>query len=135
MMGNFYGEFKNTVTRDELQAAGDGIPIFTRNFEVASDCTVQRGMLMAAATPTGVYSLATAADKDKYFVIAREDFEPDAEHLITQGYSMGRFHSNKIITASTDTSVLDALQLELRRQNIHLVDQLDLYGHYNKWDQ
>lgn len=132
-MAEYYGEWADTVTHDDLQAAGDGVSVFTRNFEVASGTVVHRGDLMAAATPTGVYTLATAADTGKYFVIARENFTADNEHKITQGYYSGRFHKEKVKAANENA--LTALELELRRQNILLVKLHDMFGHYDKWAQ
>lgn len=130
----YCGEWGDTVFRDELQAAGDGIPVFLRNVEVADDAEIQRGMLLAASTPEGVYSLAGAGDTGKYFAIARDNFIADSDHQITQAYYHGRFHRDKIITSGgSDTTVLDSLELELRRQNIFLVKLHDYYGHFDKW--
>lgn len=130
--GKYYGSWDG-ITRDELEAAGDGIPKFIRNIDVGSDTVVQRGMLMAATTPTGTYSLATAADTNKFLVIARDDFEADSDHTICQAFTMGRFHSNKIITASSDTAPVSLFEAELRKQGIHLVELHDKFGHYDQF--
>lgn len=134
MSRDYFGTFEG-VTWDDLQAAGDGISTFTRNIEVGSDTTVERGMLMAASTPTGVYSLAGAGDSGKFFAIARENFEADSSHTVTTAFTMGRFHAPKVITTGgSDTSVLAALEPELRRQNLHLVGLQEIYGKYDPWE-
>lgn len=120
------GKLGQTVFEDGLQAGGF-IPIPIRNIEVGSDTVVYRGDLMAAATPAGVYSLATASDTGKYFVIARDNFTASSDSTITQAYTSGEFHAEKIRTSATDTSVLDALELELRRQNIHLTHIKEIF--------
>ena len=131
MSRDYFGTFEG-VKYDDLQAAGDGISTFTRNIEVGSDTVVERGMLMAASTPTGVYSLAGASDTGKFFAIARENFEADSNCSITQAFTMGRFHAPKVMTTGgSDTSVLAALEPELRRQSLYLVGLQEFFGRYD----
>lgn len=129
----YYGHFTG-VQYEDLEAAGDGVPKFLRNVEVAEDAEIKRGMLLAASTSTGTYSLAGAGDSGKFFAVAREDFTADSDHTITQAWTMGRFHAPAVITAGgSDTSVLTSLEPELRRQNIHLVGLKEIYGNYDPW--
>lgn len=133
MMG-YYGEFKNTVTRDELQAATSE-PIELHNINVASDCKIARGTLLAADNATATFKLATAADTGKYLAIAYTDFEASSDLAVTQAYVSGAFHRERIIDGTTDCSVVNALENTLRMQNMRVVSILDLYGHYDKWSQ
>jgi len=115
-MSDWAGNFSGTKF-DEL--IGDTYePTITKNIEVGA--AVERGMLMAATAPTGVYSLATAADTGKSLVVAKENFEPTSDLTITQAYSRGVFNREKIITSASDTSVVDALELEMQRQGLYL---------------
>jgi hypothetical protein len=133
-MGDYYTEFGDTVTRDELQAATPE-PIEIHNIKVANNAKIKRGMLLAATNATSVFSAATAADTSKYLAIAYTDFDADADHTVTQAYVSGAFHREKIIDGTDDYSVTDALENTLRMQNIRVVSLKDLYGHYDKWAQ
>lgn len=131
MSKEYFGTFPG-VREDILEAAGDGIPKFLNNINVASDTTVQRGMLMAASAPTGTFSLAGAGDTNKYFAIARDDFEADSSHTVCQAWVSGRFHREAVITAGgSDTTVLEALEPEMRRQNLHLTSIKQIFGKYD----
>lgn len=133
MSKEYFGTFPGVVNED-LEAAGDGIPKFLNNINVASDATVTRGMLMAATSPGGTFSLASASDTNKYFAIARDDFEADSAHTVCQAWTMGRFHAPSVITTGgSDTTVLRTLEPELRKQNIHLVGLQEIYGKCDPW--
>lgn len=129
----YFGHFPG-VTDDNLEAAGDGVPKFIRNVDVGSDTTIQRGMLLAASTPAGEYHLASALDTGSFFAIARDDFEATSENTVCQAWTMGRFHAPSVITTGgSDTTILNTLEPELRRQNIHLVGLQEIYGKYDPW--
>ena len=115
----YYGDF-DTVTLDELQAASN-IPVTTFNISVENNATIQRGDLLAAANFTDTFKLASAGDSSKVLAVARDNFVADSNHTVTAAYFSGTFHKNKIRTASSDSSVIDSLQNELRRQNLHFV--------------
>ncbi len=118
MSDKYCGEFKG-FNPDEL--IGDTYePIITRNIEVGSNAEVKRGELLAASTPTGVYQTATAADTAKFLVVARDNFTADSDCKITTAYTSGVFNRERLVTGSTGTTVVDALEFSLRQQNIFL---------------
>ena len=108
------------IKQDELQAAGDGVPVFTYNITTSSSAEFERGDIVCATSPTGTFKLATATDTG-YFGIVRDDFKATSDLTVCQAYVSGRFHREKLNKyAGTDTSVVDALELEMKRQNIWL---------------
>ena len=121
-MGNFFSVHEG-VARDELMGGADGIPVSIRNIEVASDTTIQRGMLLCSPSTFGVFSQPADSDTSKVFVIAEKDFTADSDLKVTQAFSSGKFNREKIIL---DESLnIDDFENELRRQNIILTS---IYG-------
>ena len=116
-MGRFFGQHDG-IKRDELCGGADAIPMSIRNIEVASDTTIQRGMLLGSPTTFGVFSQPADSDTSKVFVIAKEDFTANSDLKVTQAFSSGKFNREKIIL---DESLnIDDFENELRRQNIIL---------------
>lgn len=127
-MGRFF-ETRDGIKRDELMGGADGIPVSIRNIDVASDTTIQRGMLLSASSTFGVF--APAADTStKVFVIAEKDFVADSDHTVTQAYTSGKFNREKIIL--DENLNIDNFEVELRRQNIILTSIKP--GTINKYD-
>lgn len=118
MSNKFFKEFQG-FNPDELVAYSND-PMDVQNVNVDSDATIQRGMLLASPTFFGTYHLATAADVGKVLRIARDDFTADSDCHVTQVYSSGRFHREKIITADSDTAPVELFESDLRRQDIRL---------------
>lgn len=126
-MGDFFGTFKNVTPRDELFGGGDGIPVSLRNIEVASDTTIQRGMLLASDKMFGTFSLATNSETSRVFVVAASGFTSTSDSFVTQAYSSGKFNREKIILG--ENLNLDDFEPELRKQNIHLTSIKNIFGH------
>lgn len=110
----YAGKFEG-IKRDEL--IGGNAPISYKNYEVAEGAEVKRGMIMAANSVTGIYKEATASDGGKYLLIARDDFTADSETKVTTGMISGEFNREGL---KAESAVIDALELPLRQQNIHL---------------
>ena len=123
------GNFGQVSQFDDLFAGGY-VPVYLKNIEINSDTTLQRGMLLAETG--GVYNLATSSDTGKSLAVAAVDFTPaDSDDTVAQAYISGYFHKNKIITGPTDTSIIDSLELEMRRQNIILTTQHEIFDTQN----
>ena len=118
-MGKYFGTIDDTVKRDELFGGGDGFPVELVNVKVGVGTEIKRGNILAGNSPTGTFSIATAADTSKNLVIASEDFiAADSDSAVTSAYSSGKFNREKL-SADTETTVA-TLETELRRQNIIL---------------
>ena len=117
MPKKYFGSFK-LDNRDEL--VGDTYKELIRfNINVSSDTTLQRGMLLSADSFEGNFKLVDSTDTGKVFAVALDNFTADSDNTVTQAYTSGVFNREKIITAATDSSILNALTPELRKQNIH----------------
>lgn len=115
-MGRFFGQHSGIV-RDELCGGADAIPMSIRNIEVASDTTIQRGMLLGASSTFGVFAPVTDTST-KVFVIAEKDFTADSDHTVTQAYTSGKFNREKIVL---DESLnIDDFEEQLRKVNVIL---------------
>ena len=116
MPKKYFGSFKIS-NKDEL--VGDTWRELIRfNINVASDTTIQRGTLLAADSFEGNFKLVDSTDTGKVFAIALDNFTADSDSTVAQAYTSGVFNREKIITAATDSSILNALTPELRKQNI-----------------
>lgn len=114
-MGRFFGK-RDGIVRDELCGGAEQL-MSIRNIEVASDTTIQRGMLLGSATTFGVFAPATDTST-KVFVIAEKDFTADSDHTVTQAYTSGKFNREKIVL---DESLnIDDFEEQLRKVNIIL---------------
>ncbi len=114
-MGRFFGQH-NGIKRDELCGGAEQL-MSIRNIEVASDTTIQRGMLLSSATTFGVFAPADS-DTTKVFVIAEKDFTADSDHTVTQAYTSGKFNREKIILS--DGLNIDDYEEPLRKVDIYL---------------
>ena len=100
---------------DNLLAGED---VLTRNVRIASDTTVERGMLLAGkydGTGTTVH-IATAADTvgSELFIAAS-----DASSIeVVTVYEAGRFNRSAIKT----TAPLGGYELEMRRQGLRMTE-------------
>ena len=118
MSDKYSGEFKG-FNPDEL--IGDTYePLTVQNVKVGTTAEIKRGELLAGASATDTFKTATAADTSKVLVIARENFVADSECFVTSAYSNGVFNREKLVTGTSDTTVIDALELEMRRQGLRL---------------
>lgn len=125
-MGKYYFE-TDGISRDELQGRpGELVDVW--NVNVGASAVIERGMLLCGETPTGEFKqVESESDADKIFVIARDDFEADAEHTVTQAYSRGFFNRERIKLGGASTLTLEPFEPELRRQNIFLTTLLEKF--------
>ncbi|MBR1645174.1 MAG: hypothetical protein IJ774_05475 [Selenomonadaceae bacterium] len=124
----YFGTFDG-IQRDEL-AAGGVIPESIWNVNVGASAAIQRGMLLAADTPTAVFApVSNVSDASKVLVIARDNFVSDADHTVTQAYASGTFHREKIILGGTSALTTEPFEDQLRKSNIHLRSLKDMFGH------
>lgn len=116
------------IERDDLHAGGV-IPVDVWNINVGGESAViERGMLMCADTPTGEFTQVTSAGgASKVLVIARDDFTVDATHKVTQAYSSGTFHAEKIKLGGESLTIEPFVEA-LRKENIHLRHLKPLFG-------
>lgn len=114
-MGRFFGQHDG-IKRDELCGGAEQL-MSIRNIEVASDTTIQRGMLLNSSTTFGVFAPADS-DTTKVFVIAEKDFTADSDHTVTQAYTSGKFNREKIIL--DEGLNIDDYEESLRKVDIYL---------------
>ena len=114
-MGRFFGQHDG-IKRDELCGGAEQL-MSIRNIEVASDTTIQRGMLLSSATTFGVFEPADS-DTAKVFVVAEKDFTADSDHTVTQAYTSGKFNREKILL--NEGLNIDDYEEPLRKVDIYL---------------
>lgn len=116
------------IQRDELQGGGDGIPTELWNINVGASAVIERGMLLCASSPTGVFSLvSSASDVNKIFSIASVDYVGGASGGVTQAYASGKFNRERIKLGGGSTLTLEPFENELRKQNIHVTSIQDRF--------
>lgn len=124
---DYYGTFSG-ITRDEL-AGGGVIPQDIWNINVGASAVIERGMLLGASSATSEFApVSSAADATKVLVIARDNFVADADHKVTQAYSSGTFHREKIKLGGTSALTLEPFEDQLRKSNIHLRSLQNKFG-------
>lgn len=118
------GKYFETVTGfqgDELLGSG-GYPVELWNVACASSATLERGDLICAASPGGVYSVAGgASDAGKCLAICAA---PNDGATVTTAYVAGAFNRDKITFGGASTVNLDDFTQALRTQNIHLTRRI-----------
>ncbi len=119
-MGNYFFTTSG-IQRDELQA-GSEIPVDIWNINVGASAVIERGMLLGASSIDGTFDVVgSASDLNKVFVIARDDFIAGGESAcVTQAYSSGVFHREKIKLGGDSTLTTLPFENALRMQGIHL---------------
>ena len=115
-MGRFFG-VRDGIKRDELCGGAEQL-MSIRNIEVASDTSIQRGMLLSSDSTFGIFSQPTDSDTSKVFVIAEKDFTADSDSQVTQVYTSGKFNREKIIL--NEGLNIDDFEEVLRKENIIL---------------
>lgn len=127
-MAEYFGTFDG-ITRDELSGGTDGSFQTIWNVNVGASAAIERGMLLAADTPTGEFKLVSSADDAaKVLVIARDDFTADANHTVTQAYASGKFNRERIILGGTSALTIEPFEDQLRKSNIHVTSIKDIFG-------
>ena len=127
-MGRFFG-VRDGVQRDELCGGAEQL-MSIRNIEVASDTSIQRGMLLSSATTFGVFAPADS-DTNKVFVVAEKDFTADSDLHVTQAYTSGKFNREKIIL--NEGLNIDDYEEALRKVNIILTSIYKGNVDINNW--
>ena len=126
-MGNYFWK-TDGISRDELSGGGDAIPQETWNVKVAANAVIERGMLLGGDSSTGEFAVVTSADDaEKVLVIARENFEADKDHTVTQAFASGKFNRERIILGG-DSLTLEPFEDALRKSNIHVTSIQDKFG-------
>lgn len=127
-MAEYFATFDGIV-RDELAGGTDGSFQTIWNVNVGMSAAIERGMLLAADTPTGEFKLVSdASDAAKVLVVARDNFTADKEHTVTQAYASGKFNRERIIIGGTSALTIEPFEDQLRKSNIHLTSIKDIYG-------
>lgn len=125
-MGNYFWSISG-INRDELQGK-TGEPVDLWNINVGASAVIERGMLLGADSPTGLFSLVgSTADVNKVFTIASVDYIGGASGGVTQAYSRGYFNRERVKLGGDSTLTLASFENELRKQNIHLVSIQDKF--------
>lgn len=126
-MGNYFWT-TDGIKRDDLHGGGV-IPIDIWNVNVGASAVIERGMLLGGDSLGGEWSQITSeSDINKMFGIARDNFTADDEHTVTQVYSSGVFHREKIKLGGASTLTIEPFENELRKQNIHLRSIQEKFG-------
>ena len=108
------------VIRDEL-LAGDEQGYSIRNVNVGASAVIERGQLLGASAFTADFELVDdLSDVNNILGIAAADFVADDEHTVTQIYTRGIFHRERIKLGGASTFTIEPFEQELRKQNIHL---------------
>lgn len=125
-MGNYFWSISG-INRDELQGR-TGEPVDIWNINVGASAVIERGMLLGASSPTGLFSLVNSAtDLNKVYAIASVDYIGGASGGVTQAYSRGYFNRERVKLGGDSTLTLASFENELRKQNIHLVSIQDKF--------
>ena len=115
------------IQRDEL-AGGSEESQEIWNINVGASAVIERGMLLGASSPTGIFDLVNSSlDASKCLVIARDNFTADAEHSVTQAYASGKFNREKIILGGTSALTIEPFVDALRKSNIRLTSLKNLF--------
>lgn len=126
-MGNYFWSISG-INRDELQGGGDGIPTELWNINVGASAVIERGMLLGASSPTGIFSIVdSAADLNKVYTIASVDYIGGASGGVTQAYASGKFNRERIKLGGDSSLTLEPFENELRKQNIHVTSIQDKF--------
>lgn len=127
-MAEYFATFDG-IQRDELSGGTDASFQTIWNVNVGMSAAIERGMLLAADTPTGEFKLVSdASDAAKVLVVARDNFTADKEHTVTQVYASGKFNRERIIIGGTSALTIEPFEDQLRKSNIHLTSIKDIYG-------
>lgn len=125
-MADYFGIFDG-IKRDEL-FGGLEEPVEVWNVNVGASAVIERGMLLAADTPTAEFALvSTADDAKKVLVIARDNFTADDAHKVTQAYPSGKFNRERIKIGGTSALTLEPFEDALRKSNIRLTSIQDKF--------
>lgn len=118
-MGNYFWT-TDGIERDEL-IGGGVIPVDIWNINVGASAAIERGMLLCGDSPTGEFAPVTGeGDAGKILCIARDNFTADDEHTVTQAYSSGTFHAERIKLGGDSALTIEPFTDALRKSNIHL---------------
>ena len=127
-MAEYFATFDG-IQRDELSGGTDGSFQTIWNVNVGMSAAIERGMLLAADTPTGEFKLVSdASDASKVLVVARDNFTADKEHTVTQAYAAGKFNRERIILGGTSALTTEPFEDALRKSDIYLTSIKDIYG-------
>ena len=130
-MAEYFATFDG-IQRDELAGGTDGSFQTIWNVNVGASAAIERGMLLAASTPTGEFKLVSdASDASKVLVVARDNFTADKTHTVTQAYASGKFNRERIILGGTSALTIEPFEDQLRKSNIHLTSIKDIFGKVN----
>lgn len=127
-MSEYFYSLSGVLKRDELQGGGDGIPVELWNINVGASAVIDRGMLLGASSPTGIFEpVASAEDASKVLTIAAVDYIGGTSAGVMQAYSSGKFNRERIKLGGSSTLTLEPFENELRKQNIHLTSIQDKF--------
>ncbi len=127
-MAEYFATFDG-IQRDELSGGTDGSFQTIWNVNVGASAAIERGMLLAADTPTGEFKLVSdVSDASKVLVVARDNFVADAEHTVTQAFASGKFNRERIKLGGTSSLTIEPFEDQLRKSNIHLTSIKDYFG-------
>ena len=130
-MAEYFATFDG-IQRDELAGGTDGSFQTIWNVNVGASAVIERGMLLAADTPTAEFKLVSAvADASKVLVVARDNFTADETHTVTQAYASGKFNRERIKLGGTSALTIEPFEDQLRKSNIHLTSIKDIFGKVN----
>lgn len=117
------------IARDEL-SGGLEEPQEIWNINVGASAAIERGMLLAADSPTGEFKLVSdAADASKVLVVARDNFTADADgHTVTQAYAGGVFNAERIKLGGTSALTIEPFVDALRKSNIRIRHLQEPFG-------
>lgn len=114
-----YAETLAGWTEDGL-LAGPEFPVMTWQVDVEEDAEIKRGELLCGTSASAAFvPVTSAADAQKYLVIAAQDFTADADHTVAEVYVSGLFNREKIILGGASLE-LDPFVNEMRKQNLHV---------------
>ena len=126
-MAEYFATFDG-IQRDEL-SGGLEEPQEIWNVNVGASAAIERGMLLAADTPTGEFKLVSdVSDASKVLVVARDNFVADAEHQVTQAYAGGVFNAERIKLGGTSSLTIEPFVDALRKSNIRLHHLIEPFG-------
>ena len=127
-MAEYFYSLSGVLHRDELQGGGDGIPVELWNINVGASAVIERGMLLGASSPTGIFTqVASASDASKVLTIAAVDYIGGTSAGVTQAYSSGKFNRERIKLGGSSTLTLEPFENEMRKQNLHLTSIVDKF--------